>query len=176
MVQRIVEHKDASERARAAIGEIYSGIMACRGWLCAAGWRGCATDNAQGELYLTDIVASSRSHCRTRAGGAPHQRRVQVAGGTARRSSPNSERAFQRRQADELMVAGVRLADPARFDLRGELVCGQDVEIDGLRVRGPGRARRRRAHRRQLRDRNAEDRRGRGDPPVHAHVDGEKAG
>ena len=63
------------------------------------------------------------------------------------------ERRYQRKRAEALMEDGVRLADPARFDVRGELVCGGDVEIDvELRVRRPRRAGRRCAHRRELRD------------------------
>ncbi|WP_313311783.1 bifunctional UDP-N-acetylglucosamine diphosphorylase/glucosamine-1-phosphate N-acetyltransferase GlmU [Pulveribacter sp.] len=135
-VQRIVEHKDASDEER-AIGEIYSGIMAVParrlgGWL-----ERLANDNAQGEYYLTDIVAMAvadgvpvAAHC---IGDA-----LQVAGVNSPAQLAELERAHQLRQAARLMEQGVRLADPARFDLRqdvrsgapGQLDCGQDVEID----------------------------------------------
>jgi len=127
-VRAIVEHKDASEAQR-AIREIYSGIMAVptrllRAWLARLDNR-----NAQGEYYLTDVVKFAvadglavHAHLITDA--------VQVAGVNSPAQLAELERAYQRRRADELLVQGVRLADPARFDVRGELVCGQDVEID----------------------------------------------
>ena len=127
-VRAIVEHKDASEAQR-AIREIYSGIMAVptrllRGWLSRLDNR-----NAQGEYYLTDVVKFAVAD-----GLAVHAHRitdaVQVAGVNSPAQLAELERAYQRRRADELLVQGVRLADPARFDVRGELVCGQDVEID----------------------------------------------
>jgi bifunctional UDP-N-acetylglucosamine pyrophosphorylase/glucosamine-1-phosphate N-acetyltransferase len=127
-VRAIVEHKDASEAQR-AIREIYSGIMAVptrllRGWLARLDNR-----NAQGEYYLTDVVKFAVAD-----GLAVHAHRitdaVQVAGVNSPAQLAELERAYQRRRADELLVEGVRLADPARFDVRGELVCGQDVEID----------------------------------------------
>lgn len=135
-VQRIVEHKDASAAER-AIGEIYSGIMAVparllRGWLTRL-----TNHNAQGEYYLTDVVAMAV------ADGVPvvaHciQDALQVAGVNSPLQLAELERAHQLRQARALMEAGVRLADPARFDLRddarrgvrAELRCGPDVDID----------------------------------------------
>ncbi|MGC4367982.1 bifunctional UDP-N-acetylglucosamine diphosphorylase/glucosamine-1-phosphate N-acetyltransferase GlmU [Hydrogenophaga sp. R2] len=127
-VQAIVEHKDATEAQR-AIGEIYSGIMAVptrllRGWLARLDNR-----NAQAEYYLTDVVkfavADGLSVVAHRITDA-----VQVAGVNSPQQLAELERAYQQRHAQSLMVQGVRLADPARLDVRGELVCGQDVEID----------------------------------------------
>ena len=127
-VHAIVEHKDASETQR-AIREIYSGIMAVparllKGWLSRLDNR-----NAQNEYYLTDIVKFAV------ADGVPvvaHTIRdaVQVTGVNSPQQLAELERAFQGRQADALMLAGVRLKDPARLDVRGQLQCGQDVEID----------------------------------------------
>ena len=127
-VQAIVEHKDASEAQR-AIDEVYSGIMAVpmrqlKGWLAAL-----SNDNAQGEYYLTDVVKMAVDQ------GVPVKAlciadATQVEGVNSPRQLAQLERAFQQRQANALMDAGVRLADPARFDLRGQLTCGQDVEID----------------------------------------------
>ena len=134
-VERIVEQKDASEAER-AITEVYSGIMAVparhlRQWLARL-----TNDNAQGEYYLTDIVAMAV------ADGVPvvaHriQDALQVAGVNSPLQLAELERAHQLRQARALMEQGVRLADPARFDLRDDargtpasLECGQDVEID----------------------------------------------
>jgi len=127
-VQAIVEHKDATEAQR-AIGEIYSGIMAVptrllRGWLARLDNR-----NAQAEYYLTDVVkfavADGLSVVAHRIADA-----VQVAGVNSPQQLAELERAYQLRHAQSLMLQGVRLADPARLDVRGELVCGQDVEID----------------------------------------------
>jgi bifunctional UDP-N-acetylglucosamine pyrophosphorylase / glucosamine-1-phosphate N-acetyltransferase len=127
-VQAIVEHKDASDAQR-AITEIYSGIMAVptqllRGWLARLDNR-----NAQGEYYLTDVVkfavADGLQVAAHRISDA-----VQVAGVNSPVQLAELERAYQRRLADTLMEQGTRLADPARLDVRGELHCGQDVEID----------------------------------------------
>ncbi|ROR50584.1 bifunctional UDP-N-acetylglucosamine diphosphorylase/glucosamine-1-phosphate N-acetyltransferase GlmU [Diaphorobacter sp. C33] len=135
-VQRIVEHKDANDAER-AIDEVYSGIMAVPAQRLA-GWLARLTnDNAQGEYYLTDIVSMAvadgvpvAAHC---IGDA-----LQVAGVNSPAQLAELERAHQRAQAAALMEQGIRLADPARFDLRddarsgarGEILCAQDVEID----------------------------------------------
>lgn len=127
-VTAIVEHKDASEAQR-AITEIYSGIMAVptqllRGWLARLDNR-----NAQGEYYLTDVVKFAVAD-----GVAVQAHRIsdalQVAGVNSPAQLAELERAHQRRVAEALMEQGVRLADPARLDVRGALLCGQDVEID----------------------------------------------
>ena len=127
-VQAIVEQKDATTQ-QLAITEIYSGIMAVptrllRGWLARLD-----NHNAQGEYYLTDVAKFAV------ADGAPvlaHRiaDAVQVAGVNSPVQLAELERAFQRRVAQALMEQGVRLADPARLDVRGSLVCGADVEID----------------------------------------------
>ena len=135
-VQRIVEHKDASDAQR-AITEIYSGIMAVPARWLAPWLARLSNGNAQGEYYLTDIVAQA-----VQEGVAVVAHRIQDALQVEGVNSPAQlaqlERAHQQRQAQALMEQGVRLLDPARFDLRqdarsgtrGELVCGQDVEID----------------------------------------------
>ncbi len=135
-VQGIVEHKDASAAQR-AITEIYSGIMAVPARLLGPWLARLTNDNAQGEYYLTDIVAMA-----VRDGVPVVAHRIddalQVAGVNSPLQLAELERAHQQRKARVLMEQGVRLADPARFDLRddartgvrGELVCGQDVEID----------------------------------------------
>ena len=127
-VRGIVEHKDATPGQR-AIREIYTGIMAAplaalRRWVTAL-----RNDNAQGEYYLTDIVAMAVAE------GTPV--RAQRATGETEVKGVNSpqqlaelERSLQAELAAAQMEAGVRLADPARFDLRGTLSCGEDVEID----------------------------------------------
>ena len=135
-VQGIVEHKDATESQR-AITEVYSGILAVPSRLLAPWLSRLSNDNAQGEYYLTDIVAMAVQD------GVPvvaHriQDALQVAGVNSPVQLAELERAHQLRQARRLLEHGVRLFDPARFDLRddprsgerAELVCGQDVEID----------------------------------------------
>ena len=127
-VRGIVEHKDATEAQR-AITEIYSGVMAVptawlRDWLARLDNR-----NAQGEYYLTDVVKFAV------ADGVPVAAHriadaLQVAGVNSPAQLAELERAHQRRVAEDLMTQGVRLADPARLDVRGTLVCGQDVDID----------------------------------------------
>ncbi|MBB4219600.1 bifunctional UDP-N-acetylglucosamine diphosphorylase/glucosamine-1-phosphate N-acetyltransferase GlmU [Variovorax guangxiensis] len=127
-VQAVVEHKDATEAQR-AVREIYSGVMAVPARLLK-GWLGRLDNrNAQGEYYLTDVVKFAA------ADGVPVVAHVttdalQVAGINSPAQLAALERAWQLRQANALMEQGVRLADPARFDLRGTLECAGDVEID----------------------------------------------
>ena len=127
-VQAIVEYKDASPAQR-AITEVYSGIMAAptaalKRWAAAL-----KNDNAQAEYYLTDVVAMAVAE-----GMAVTTQVVadeaEVAGINDAGQLAALERVLQRRQAAALMEAGVRLADPARIDVRGTLRCGSDVEID----------------------------------------------
>ncbi len=127
-VRAIVEHKDASEEQRKT-NEIYSGIMAVptrllRSWLARL-----ENKNAQNEYYLTDIVKFAVADG---VAVVAHQisDTAQVAGVNSPVQLAELERIYQHRQATVLMEQGVRLADPARFDLRGTLDCGQDVEID----------------------------------------------
>jgi bifunctional UDP-N-acetylglucosamine pyrophosphorylase / glucosamine-1-phosphate N-acetyltransferase len=127
-VRAIVEHKDASEAQR-AIGEVYSGFMAAPNSLLKNWLARVRNDNAQGEYYLTDIVKlAAQDGVDVLAVKATDS--LQVEGVNSPRQLAQLERAFQLRQAGALMEQGVRLADPARLDVRGELVCGQDVEID----------------------------------------------
>jgi bifunctional UDP-N-acetylglucosamine pyrophosphorylase/glucosamine-1-phosphate N-acetyltransferase len=127
-VQGIVEHKDASEAQR-AIREVYTGIMAAptaalKRWVIAL-----TNGNAQREYYLTDIVAMAVAEgmpvVATQPGGE-----TEVLGVNSPLQLADLERRYQRSIAETLMEAGVRLADPARLDVRGELRCGSDVEID----------------------------------------------
>lgn len=127
-VQAIVEHKDASPEQR-QIREIYSGIMAVPARQLKAWLARLDNKNAQGEYYLTDIVKFAV------ADGVPVVGQLiddapQVAGVNSPVQLAELERSYQQRLARQLMEAGVRLADPARFDVRGTLQCGQDVEID----------------------------------------------
>ena len=127
-IKAIVEQKDATQE-QLRVKEIYSGIMAVparllKGWLARLDNR-----NAQGEYYLTDIVKFAV------ADGVPvvaHRidDAAQVAGVNSPVQLAELERELQKRIARTLMEQGVRLADPARLDVRGNLTCAQDVDID----------------------------------------------
>ena len=127
-VRSIVEQKDANAE-QLAIRECNTGLLAApasllRRWLAAL-----RNDNAQGEYYLTDIVAMAvEEGCPVRATMVVDPN--EVAGVNDRMQLAALERVLQQRQAEELMRAGLSLADPARFDLRGELQFGQDCSID----------------------------------------------
>ncbi len=128
VVQRIVEHKDAGPAER-AIGEVNTGIVAAPAGLLKRWVGGLHNDNAQGEYYLTDIVALARAEgvpVQAVACADPHE----TLGVNDRIQLAQLERIVQARQAQALMAEGVTLADPARIDIRGELRCGQDVLID----------------------------------------------
>ena len=124
----IVEEKDASAEQR-AVREVNSGIMVLptdrlRDWLSRLTNR-----NAQGEYYLTDVVALALAD-----GVAVNAVRIgmpwEVQGVNDRAQLAALERLFQQQCAGRLLEQGVTLADPARFDLRGEMACGSDVVID----------------------------------------------
>ena len=128
LVQAIVEEKDATPEQR-LIQEIYSGIMAVPTRVLRAWLTRLDNHNAQQEYYLTDVVkfavddgAQVVAHCIYEA--------WQVEGVNNPVQLATLERAYQRIQAERLMLQGVRLADPARLDVRGTLGCGSDVEID----------------------------------------------
>ena len=128
-VKAIVEHKDASPEQR-QIRECYTGIMAAptqalKRWVMAL-----KNNNVQGEFYLTDIVAMAVAEGLPVV-GLKTTNETEVLGVNSPLQLADLERRFQRSQADALMEqAGVRLTDPTRFDLRGTLTCGSDVEID----------------------------------------------
>ncbi len=127
-VQAIVEHKDASPAQR-ALREVYTGIMAAptaalKRWVMAL-----KDDNAQREYYLTDIVAMAVAQG-VDVVATPAASETEVLGVNSPVQLAELERRLQRMRADVQLEAGVRLADPARFDQRGTLSCGQDVEID----------------------------------------------
>ncbi|MUJ24607.1 bifunctional UDP-N-acetylglucosamine diphosphorylase/glucosamine-1-phosphate N-acetyltransferase GlmU [Aliivibrio fischeri] len=124
----IVEQKDATEEQK-LIKEINTGVMVATGgdlkrWLAAL-----KNENAQGEYYLTDIIAAA--HDEGRAVEAVHPvSPIEVEGVNDRAQLARLERAYQTAQAQKLLEQGVMLRDPSRFDLRGTLQCGMDIEID----------------------------------------------
>lgn len=128
MIVRIVEEKDASEAER-AIREINSGIMVIptgrlKGWLDSL-----SNNNAQGEYYLTDIVAKAVTEGVPVVSAQPSAE-WEVAGVNSKVQLAELERRHQLNIATALLEKGVTLMDPARIDVRGELVCGRDVLID----------------------------------------------
>ncbi len=127
-VARIVEHKDATPQEQ-AIQEVNTGILAAptanlKDWLTRI-----SNDNAQGEYYLTDIVALSVQDG-VAVGAAQADAAWETLGVNSRLQQAQLERAWQGEQARRLLEQGVTLADPARFDVRGTLECGRDVYID----------------------------------------------
>ncbi|MGE0098957.1 MAG: bifunctional UDP-N-acetylglucosamine diphosphorylase/glucosamine-1-phosphate N-acetyltransferase GlmU [Hydrogenophaga sp.] len=127
-VLAIVEHKDASEDQR-RITEWYSGVMAAPASVLKPLLAGLTNDNSQREYYLTDVVRHAVAQGLGVRAITTHDP-VEVAGVNSPVQLAELERAYQQRLAHALMEQGVRLADPARLDVRGELLCGQDVEID----------------------------------------------
>ncbi len=127
-VSAIVEHKDASVEQR-AVGECFSGIMLIRGDRLASLLGQLGNDNAQGEYYLTDVVGHAVA-----AGDAVAAVVVadpaEVAGVNDQAQLAAVEARYRARRAAALMAQGVKLCDPARIDIRGELAAGRDVEID----------------------------------------------
>ncbi len=127
-VLRIVEQKEASAE-ELAIREINTGILVA-GRERLDSWLGRLENaNAQGEYYLTDIVAMAVAEGISVRSTQPGDM-FEVMGVNDRRQLSELERHYQRMAADRLMQQGVTLRDPARFDLRGTLEAGQDVEID----------------------------------------------
>jgi len=127
-VVRIVEHKDANAKER-AIHESNTGLMCVpagrlRSWLAAL-----RNDNAQGEYYLTDIIVmAARAGCQVHAVVAPTV--TEVLGVNDKVQLAELEAAYRRQRATALMIEGVTLVDPARFDARGPVTVGRDVYID----------------------------------------------
>ncbi len=127
-VTRIVEQKDATP-AELGVREINTGILVApvarlRDWLGRVG-----NDNAQGEYYLTDIIALAVADGVEVVTVAPDAQ-WEILGVNSKAQLAELERIHQRNTAQRLMEDGVTVIDPARLDVRGELVCGRDVEID----------------------------------------------
>ena len=127
-VGRIVEHKDADEEQR-EISTVNTGILVADGEPLRRWLSHLDSDNAQGEYYLTDVFAAAAAEF-SAAEMVHVEDPVEVEGANDAWQLAQLERAFQRRAAHALGVAGARLADPARIDVRGEVTVGSDVEID----------------------------------------------
>ena len=127
-VRAIVEHKDASDEQR-RIDEVYTGMMAAPTALLTRWVAALRNDNVQQEYYLTDIVAMAVAEgVAVVSALAPDD--TEVLGVNSPAQLAELERRLQRRQSEQYMAAGLRLADPARLDVRGELSFGEDCEID----------------------------------------------
>jgi len=125
---RIVEEKDADDGER-LIDEINTGILVAPTAALARWLPGLGNRNAQGEYYLTDIVALAVGEGLS-VQAAQADAAWEVQGVNSKRQLAELERIHQRNIAEQLMEQGATLADPARIDVRGELVCGADVAID----------------------------------------------
>ena len=127
-VAGIVEQKDATPE-QLNINEVNTGILVANAndlsrWLPAL-----SNDNAANEYYITDIIKMAHQEGRTICAVQP-ENAIEVEGVNTRLQLSKLERAYQLQKAQQLLLEGVMVRDPARFDLRGELTCGQDVEID----------------------------------------------
>mgnify|MGYP001443604534 CR=1 FL=1 len=128
VVQSIIEHKDASDAQR-LIREGNTGILAVPGARLAE-WLGrLSNSNAQGEYYLTDVIAMAVADGLVVATEQAEDE-MEVLGANDRRQLAQLERHFQYREAQRLMIAGATLRDPARIDVRGQVTIGRDVMID----------------------------------------------
>jgi bifunctional UDP-N-acetylglucosamine pyrophosphorylase/glucosamine-1-phosphate N-acetyltransferase len=127
-VVAIVEQKDASEQQK-LINEVNTGVLVASGKDLRKWLSGLDNNNAQNEFYLTDVIAAAHAD-----GGmieAVHpEHSFEVEGVNDRVQLANLERRFQLEQANKLLIQGVMLRDPHRFDLRGQIQCGHDVDID----------------------------------------------
>ncbi|HNV88166.1 MAG TPA: bifunctional UDP-N-acetylglucosamine diphosphorylase/glucosamine-1-phosphate N-acetyltransferase GlmU [Methylotenera sp.] len=152
IVTAIIEHKDATAQQR-EIKEVNTGIIAAENRHLANWLKRLTNNNAQGEYYLTDIVAMAKledetavreiaddesssdgwiglSKKRYTIATEISQDEASVTGVNCKKDLADLERVYQKRYADSLMLAGVTLLDPLRIDVRGELSVGKDVEID----------------------------------------------
>ncbi|MGP9808197.1 bifunctional UDP-N-acetylglucosamine diphosphorylase/glucosamine-1-phosphate N-acetyltransferase GlmU [Halomonas sp. AOP12-C2-37] len=124
----IIEQKDANS-AQLAINECNTGIMAMTSAQLKRWLPQLSAENAQGEYYLTDVIAMAADEgikvCTAQPATA-----VEVEGVNNRAQMARLERAYQQQLANQLMEQGVALADPSRMDIRGSLTCGHDVFID----------------------------------------------
>ena len=124
----IIEQKDASPE-QLLINEANTGILLANGSDLKRWLSDLSSDNAQGEYYLTDIIAACHSEGKVIATAHP-ETEIEVEGANNRVQLAALERAFQWREAEALMLAGASLRDPSRIDIRGKVAIGQEVKID----------------------------------------------
>ena len=124
----IVEQKDASPEQQ-AITEVNTGVLVAPAKQMKQWLSGLTNQNAQGEYYLTDVIAAAHQAGSSIQTAQPSCVQ-EVEGANNRLQLAQLERFYQKRAAEQLMLDGVTLLDPARFDLRGSLTCGDDVVLD----------------------------------------------
>ena len=124
----IVEQKDANAE-QLAISEVNTGMMAVKGAALKRWLGNLSNNNAQGEYYLTDIVAMAADEGVNIATAQP-QAISEVEGANNRVQLAGLERAYQAWQAEQLMLNGATLMDPVRVDVRGEVIIANDVVVD----------------------------------------------
>jgi bifunctional UDP-N-acetylglucosamine pyrophosphorylase/glucosamine-1-phosphate N-acetyltransferase len=124
----IVEQKDASVE-QLAITEVNTGVLVAPAAKLKQWLAGLTCQNAQGEYYLTDVIGAAHRDGAAIATAQPAEA-AETEGANNRLQLAALERFYQRRAANRLMLEGVTLLDPDRFDLRGSLVCGEDVILD----------------------------------------------
>ena len=127
-VQRIVEHKDATE-VEQRVNEINTGLIAFNAGALRRALSKLTNANAQREYYLTDVIGLAIADGK-RVRGSAAESATDVLGINDRAQLATAERTLQRRIAADLMSRGVTLADPERLDVRGEVIVGRDVFID----------------------------------------------
>lgn len=124
----IVEQKDANAE-QLAITEVNTGVLVAPAAKLKQWLAGLTCQNAQGEYYLTDVIGAAHRDGAAIATAQPAEA-AETEGANNRLQLAALERFYQRRAANRLMLDGVTLLDPDRFDLRGSLVCGEDVILD----------------------------------------------
>ena len=124
----IIEQKDANPE-QLTINEANTGILLANGGDLKRWLGGLSNENAQGEYYLTDIIAAAHNEGKLIATAHP-ETEIEVEGANNRVQLASLERAYQARLAQELMIEGASLRDPARIDIRGSLTIGSEVSID----------------------------------------------
>ncbi|MGX9459736.1 bifunctional UDP-N-acetylglucosamine diphosphorylase/glucosamine-1-phosphate N-acetyltransferase GlmU [Shewanella sp. A14] len=124
----IIEQKDANAE-QLKINEVNTGIMAVPGKQLKAWLNRLSNNNAQGEYYLTDIIAMANADGVEITTSQP-QSAIEVEGANNRVQLAQLERAYQARAAEKIMLEGANLRDPARIDIRGNVTVGMDVMID----------------------------------------------
>ncbi|WP_174891127.1 bifunctional UDP-N-acetylglucosamine diphosphorylase/glucosamine-1-phosphate N-acetyltransferase GlmU [Candidatus Hamiltonella defensa] len=127
-ISGIVECKEATEIQK-KINEINTGIMAINSSDLKKWLKQLKNDNHQNEFYLTDIIKMAYQENKKIIGIQPTHLN-EIEGINDGLQLARLERLFQKQQAEKLLLSGVRILDPARFDLRGQLICGSDVVID----------------------------------------------
>ena len=125
---RIVEEKDASPTER-WVDEVNTGLMACSAGRMRRWLKNVGNQNAQKEYYLTDVIAMAVADG-VKVDGVLAEDHNETRGINDKQQLAAAEKALRKRTANDLMLAGLTLRDPRRFDLRGELSFGRDCEID----------------------------------------------